>query len=78
VAYLDSGVGLYNSERSKGQTDQHKFAVGQIYFMLFSLKEILERQLIICPKSDCCNIFCNWESSLGPHATQSVWCAGLL
>jgi len=26
------------------------------------LKEFLKRQLIIYPKSGCCNIFCNCES----------------
>jgi len=32
------------------------------------LKETLERQLIIYPKSGCCNIFCNCKSSRGPRA----------
>jgi len=44
------------------------------------LKEILERQLIIYPKWGYWNIFCNCESSRGPHAARGsyavqAWCS---
>ena len=66
-----------NSESLKGQIDQHKFAVGRkIHLFCCNLKEILEQY----PKSGCCKIFFNCESSRGPHAEflQVVYCAGLI
>jgi len=55
-----------------------------IYFIFCSLKEILERQLIPHPKTGCCNIFCNCESSHVPNAlrrpaaVEAVACRGLM
>jgi len=77
--------GPNNSESSKGQNDQHEFAVGRnINFIFCSLKEILEPQLILYPKTGCCNIFCNCESSRvpnalrGPAAVEAVARKGLM
>jgi len=55
-----------------------------IYLIFGSLKEILERQLILYLKMGCCNIFCNCESSrvsnalCRPAAVEAVACRGLM
>jgi len=77
--------GPHNSESLKGQNDQHEFAMGcNIYFIFCSLKDILEQQLILYPKTGCCNIFCNCEHSRvlnalrRPAAVEAVACRGLM
>jgi len=46
-ALKDSWAGLHNSESSKGQIDQHKFAAGRKSLFRCNAEEILKEQLIV-------------------------------
>jgi len=63
--------GLHRNLR-KGQIDHVNLprAAKSISFCC-SLKEILERQIIIYPKSGSCIIFCNCETSREPYVVQA-------
>jgi len=60
---------LHNSESSKGQIDQHKFAAGHKSLFRCSLEEIMERQLII--RSRASGKFSAIEKALTGHKKSS-------
>jgi len=63
---LSSKSGLHNSESSKRQIDQHKFAAGRKSLFRCSLEEIPEWQSIYRSRAFATQL-CNCESSRGPQ-----------